>query len=349
MMARPSRRDQIVEAALELLAEVPLGGVTTRAIAKRVGVSQPALFRHFRSRDDILLAVIDRVQELLEVEVGTQLGGRADEQLSALACAILRTAEAHRGLPRLLFAHAADQEGLVRTATLALIRDLQHLVSAVMRMGQRDGDLRADVPAVLMARWFVGAVQGVILQWELAGARGPLADQAPALVDLWVRGMGADGIEVQAAAVGEPGLVVLDVRPNLAAGEEPIELILGAVEALGPGGVLRVIAPFRPTPLLALLRGRGHSVEVEGAGGRWDVDIVIGGMPAIVDLRDLPAPEPLESILLATADLLPGGIHVARTPQVPELLFGRLRDRGLAFDHVDGPRGCVVWILRPEG
>ena len=39
----------MVEAALRLLGEVPLEGLTTRLVAAEVGVSQPALFRHFRS------------------------------------------------------------------------------------------------------------------------------------------------------------------------------------------------------------------------------------------------------------------------------------------------------------
>ena len=45
------RREQIVEAALDLLAEMPLEQLTTQRIAERLGLSQAAVFRHFGPRE----------------------------------------------------------------------------------------------------------------------------------------------------------------------------------------------------------------------------------------------------------------------------------------------------------
>ena len=60
-----SRREQIVVATLELLGSTPLGDLTTRQIAKRIQVSQPALFRHFRSREQLLVAVVEHARASL--------------------------------------------------------------------------------------------------------------------------------------------------------------------------------------------------------------------------------------------------------------------------------------------
>lgn len=55
----------------------------------------------------------------------------------------------------------------------------------------------------------------------------------------------------------------LDVRPMLAAGEEPFDIIMAAVAALPPDGILEIIAPFEPVPLYAVLRARGfdHTMQ----------------------------------------------------------------------------------------
>ena len=55
----------------------------------------------------------------------------------------------------------------------------------------------------------------------------------------------------------------LDVRPLLAAGEEPFDAIMAAVAALPPDGILEIIAPFEPVPLYAVLRARGfdHTMQ----------------------------------------------------------------------------------------
>lgn len=47
------RRDQILDAALGLFAQNGMAHVTTRQIAQAVGISQPSLYAHFRSADEI--------------------------------------------------------------------------------------------------------------------------------------------------------------------------------------------------------------------------------------------------------------------------------------------------------
>jgi AcrR family transcriptional regulator len=54
------RRDEILDAALRLFSERGVIGVSTRDIAGRVGISQPALYAHFRSRDDLLAELCEQ-------------------------------------------------------------------------------------------------------------------------------------------------------------------------------------------------------------------------------------------------------------------------------------------------
>ena len=51
----------------------------------------------------------------------------------------------------------------------------------------------------------------------------------------------------------------LDVRPILATGEEPLELILETAVGVSEGNVLKITAPFEPVPLYAVLGARGFA------------------------------------------------------------------------------------------
>ena len=66
--------------------------------------------------------------------------------------------------------------------------------------------------------------------------------------------------------------IVIDVRPILQAGGEPLSTILAAAETVPEGGSLVVLAPFEPVPLYGLLRQMGflHDIESEESGG-WRV------------------------------------------------------------------------------
>ncbi|MEQ1568287.1 MAG: TetR/AcrR family transcriptional regulator [Myxococcota bacterium] len=56
------RRVQIAEAALVVIAREGLGRFTTQAIAAEVGITDGNLFRHFASKQEIVLAALDRVE-----------------------------------------------------------------------------------------------------------------------------------------------------------------------------------------------------------------------------------------------------------------------------------------------
>jgi AcrR family transcriptional regulator len=64
---RPSavRRREIADAALAILGEAGLTGLTSATIAKKVGVTDAALFRHFQSKHEVIAAAIDRAEEIL--------------------------------------------------------------------------------------------------------------------------------------------------------------------------------------------------------------------------------------------------------------------------------------------
>lgn len=61
-----------------------------------------------------------------------------------------------------------------------------------------------------------------------------------------------------------------DVRPMIAAGEEPFPVLHARAQAIKPGEGLLVIAPFLPSPLIEMLGAEGLVSKVErGSGGEW--------------------------------------------------------------------------------
>ncbi len=344
------RRRQAIAAALELLADTPIPNLSTRQIAKALGISQPALFRHFRSREALLLAVVDHCAKELEALATEAIGEAPDapSQLEALARALLAFVVQHPGLPRLLFAQGAPGGDPVGQATADLVSRQRHLAAALIRLGQRSGAFDPAVSPAQAATLFVGMIQGLILQWEVEDRRGALAEDVGPLLGLWLDGVRGRGepIERGAAPATEPTLAQLDVRPLLAGGKDPFDPLHSRIETLACGSLLQILAPFRPTPLLILLQANGHAVTARSHGRTWVVDLVIGGSPELVDLRDLEAPGPLEAVLEAAAHLSPGGTYLARVPRFPRLLAAAIAKRDLALEVLEDPEGSAVVLVR---
>ena len=63
--SREARREQIVEAALELLARQGIKRLSVGAVARRIGVVPSAVYRHFRGKEEILSAAVGRMGDRL--------------------------------------------------------------------------------------------------------------------------------------------------------------------------------------------------------------------------------------------------------------------------------------------
>ena len=141
-----SRRREIADAALKVIAERGLARFTSLAIAREVGVSDAALFRHFASKQAIVLAVIDRVEEILFAGFPP-----ADpdpiERLGAFFNRRIAVIREHPGVARLLgseqLSQAAPPRGVARVTEFR--RRSQSFVRACLVEAHRRGQLADGV------------------------------------------------------------------------------------------------------------------------------------------------------------------------------------------------------------
>ena len=139
-----TRRREIADAALDIIADRGLPGFTSVAVARRVGLSDGALFRHFPTKRAIVGAVIERVEE--ELAAGQDAdGGDAIERLGAFFLQRAGVFAARPGVGRLVhsddLARAASPAGVARVA--AIRKRSQAFVRGCIDEAAREG-LLAD-------------------------------------------------------------------------------------------------------------------------------------------------------------------------------------------------------------
>jgi TetR/AcrR family transcriptional regulator len=356
------RRQQIFEAALDLLAGTSVESLSTRAVAKLVGISQPALFRHFRSRDDLLCSLVEHTRESLAGLTKEVLAQQADTR-AALTClldGLFAYVEKHPGVPRLLFHNAAArQEPEFHKAISRLLSMQRSLISELIRQGCRREEFPEQLDAERATSFFLALVQGELLQWQLKGAgESPLHYKSSIMNFFWAGvSQGQPALEDRVGECEEeslsledrPSLVELDVCPILDTGKDPLETITSVLGSMAPDGLFLVSAPFRPSPLIQLMESRGYIVGVQKISTKeWVMEVVGELAPEIKDYRDLEAPEPMQKILEQVETLAPGEAMMARVPRVPHPLFVRLKERGLRWEVIENKDGtALVHIRRP--
>ncbi len=168
------RRTDIVDAAMALLVGGGMAAVSTPAIAEAVGISQSAIFRHFRRKDDIWQAVMDRIGADVARQIGAAIAsaGSRRDRLRAIVRAYVGVAVAVPALPALLFSgelHAAGGNAGLRDEILRRLGWLKLAIAEQLRAGREEGEFRADLDVPASADLAVGFVLGTLLQWRLGG------------------------------------------------------------------------------------------------------------------------------------------------------------------------------------
>ncbi|MHB8708942.1 MAG: TetR/AcrR family transcriptional regulator [Desulfuromonadales bacterium] len=184
------RRAMTVETVVDLAAEQNPSDITTAAIAKRMGLTQGALFRHFPTKDDILQAVMEWVAQRLLARVH-QAAQSASSPLAALEAVFMAHIDfvaQHPGVPRMLFGELQrPEETAPKRLAQTLIRRYGEYLHRILEDGKQQGELDAAVDVDAASLLFIGSIQGLVMQSLLAGQVESIRRDAPRVFALFCR------------------------------------------------------------------------------------------------------------------------------------------------------------------
>lgn len=173
-----NRRQQILQALAHMLEVTPGGRITTAALAKQVGFTEAALYRHFPSKSKMFEGLIEfieatifsRISLILKDELGAML--RCQKILHLL----LTFCERNPGITRLLTGDALTGEtDRLHGRILQFFDRLETQLKQVLREAELREQLRPAIPLSSAANLLLAWAEGRIVQYVRSGfKRRPL-------------------------------------------------------------------------------------------------------------------------------------------------------------------------------
>lgn len=165
------RQEEILDRTLELARERGIGGLTTRKIAEGVGFTEGALFRHFPTKQALLLALMDRLEDVMIepiAAIATDDTLAAAERLEHMIRHHTKVVRQFNSLPIILLAEASvsGDEALVGRMRTIFKRYLS-LLEEVVREGQSRGEIVGAIQPDCIAILLVGAPAGLAIRHRL--------------------------------------------------------------------------------------------------------------------------------------------------------------------------------------
>jgi len=190
-----ARKEQIVQTAVQLFSEVGFHGTTTRALARKAGISEALLFRHFPNKESLYEAILQRKMEesLPMLLSGLPLQEGPERVLKTLSYRIVRLHEDDPSFLRLLLYSALENHELsklfFRKKTLPIVDFLSDYIEQSIGKGLMKETADARTTAFAFMAMVIGYVQTRIIFKIPEIATKPVEEWLDRYVDVFLKGI----------------------------------------------------------------------------------------------------------------------------------------------------------------
>ncbi len=177
------RRKQIIDALRKLIIECGSENVTVRRIAKEIGVSQGAIYRHFKSKREILSFLVDYIEENLIGDIEkNDPHAKTLEILENILKNHISAIEQRKGVSFLVVAEiiSLGDKRLNRKIYDVLNNYIDHIKDIII-LGIQSKEIKADIDPGMTATTFFGVIQGLVSLWALSNYTFTLEEKYPGL------------------------------------------------------------------------------------------------------------------------------------------------------------------------
>ncbi len=197
-MSKPStkisRRQQILESLAHMLEVSPGARITTAALAKEVGVSEAALYRHFPSKSKMFEGLIEFIEETIFTRINliTSEDSSALTRCNKILFLLLTFTERNPGITRILTGDALTGETeRLRARVAQLFERLETQLKQILREAEIREGVRPTITVSAAANLLMATAEGRIAQFVRSDfKRRPTEywdDQWPLLVNGFFR------------------------------------------------------------------------------------------------------------------------------------------------------------------
>jgi AcrR family transcriptional regulator len=173
------RRKQIKKATLEIISSDGLKQLSTKNLAHQVHLSEGTIFRHFHSKEEIMLSILEDVKtELLNpLQKIVQKTNSPAEKLKEFMCFHLNYLEKHNGVTILLFTETAWLNGeILKNEFNRFFRTIKQYFEKIIYEGIYSKQWETGLPVDAISSLYMGIPAAISIEIKLRSGNFPGSD-----------------------------------------------------------------------------------------------------------------------------------------------------------------------------
>jgi AcrR family transcriptional regulator len=192
---RTDKQQAIVDAAKKIIIARGFERLTVRAIAEELSVTEGALYRHFKSKHEIVSLLIDDVENslLTVIEIPARFPGDPVGKLKKIFLTHVSNAEQRKGMTLIVINESLMiRDKIIKKKMLKVMSRYQEILKGVLREGIKSGKINKNVDVDAAGITFFGMIQTAVMFWALSDFSYHLkSNTLDRMFDQYVRGLAA--------------------------------------------------------------------------------------------------------------------------------------------------------------
>ncbi len=168
-LSTEQRQAMIIDEAIKIIHAEGYQSLSIRELAKKVKISEPAIYRHFLNKEDIILGILNRMLDfdhLLEKEILTKKS--AQNKIRQFIRFHFEFLEKNLEMTSILFAEDMfDQSEVLRKRLLFVIQKRRDLLTTLIEEGKSNNEI-IDVDTQDLLTLILGMIRMIVLEWRLS-------------------------------------------------------------------------------------------------------------------------------------------------------------------------------------
>ncbi|WHH60087.1 TetR/AcrR family transcriptional regulator [Petroclostridium sp. X23] len=174
------RKEKIIICAIDILDEVGIQGLTMKEIAKRQGITEPAVYKQFSGKQEVILTILERFSTFDEGIRNTIRDNNMNPK-DGLNYFINSYVEYYENYPQIttvlfsfdVYRYQSDTNNKMQ----CIIQERQKFVDELIRKGQTIGEFKINIESKELASIILGLLWSFVFEWKMSNCSYSLKEK----------------------------------------------------------------------------------------------------------------------------------------------------------------------------
>ncbi len=180
------RQIEIINKSIDIIATKGIQGLTIKNLSKEIGISEPAIYRHFESKTDILLAILKIFEEMSSF-MDDVLKDSSDTAIGKIEFMFTNIIEIFSNEPSHISVIFSEEvfknEEILKNKIVEIMNTKEKTIEDILLEGQNKGEVRDDIDNKTLALIVMGSLRFMVKQADLRNKHENLKKESQKLID----------------------------------------------------------------------------------------------------------------------------------------------------------------------